>query len=133
MTLVVYTHVSLKNIPCFIFRNLIGGDNMKNIYFILAGILVFAIVSAGLVMANGYNRGDEVKGQHFDAMQPIVESGTYDDLVQFRAENGRSGPRWIDSPEKFVEWQEMHANGGSENCPYRSAGKGSCGGCPFAK
>ena len=100
---------------------------MKRTILVVVSLLVIGLVSAGLVSAYKFNSKE--KGTHFEEMEKIVENGNYEDLIDFRESNeGFGGPRWINSQEDFIEWQEMHKD--MENKGY-TKGYGRHSGCPM--
>ena len=90
---------------------------------ILIGILAVLIISVvGIVYAfnEGYESfasdmmgGNQMmdEGAYFDMhqdMEKVLESGTYDDLVQLREEYNMPMMYWVNSQEDFELAQQMH-------------------------
>ena len=95
----------------------------------IIGIMVLMAITLAAVGYATYGNSWEVgrqsglrDGSHYEQMHEIMESGTYQDLLDLREELGRPVKRWIQSEEDFAQAQENFACDG--DCGMRS-------GCPF--
>ena len=80
---------------------------------LVVGLLVLALVTAGIVAAHGAQEGQhygerEMRGE----IKDVLESGTYEDLEALRDRYNRPFMHWVDSSEDFA-----NAQSGPQNCP----------------
>jgi hypothetical protein len=97
---------------------------------------VLGVLAAGFALAQGF------RGWNSTDMQEIIQSGTYEDLVQYREESGFNMMPWVDDAEDFAlakqmhqrmyAWREANPDAAYGGCPMhgRGAKAGGCqGGC----
>lgn len=74
----------------------------------ISALVVLLIV--GVVAAHGF-REQSTTGANEDmqnTMEPIIETGTYTDLVNYRTTSGYNVMPWVKDEESFKALQELH-------------------------
>ena len=101
----------------------------KTIAFALIAFAALAIYAVG---ASAYTT-PQATGTYHEEMETIIETGTYDDLVNLRETYDRPFMRWVDSPEDFEFAKEHHEE--MEESGFEHMGKRGSGmtgeGCPM--
>ena len=116
---------------------------------LLIGLLIVGLISAGIVFAHGFSKGAGANGimgngmmgqgmmgsmmngmgNHHEEMSEIMETGTYQDLVDYREESEFNIVPWVENEKDFKLAQQMHQkmsnwnakNGNSKgHCPMMS-------------
>ncbi len=83
-------------------------NTMKKITMVLLAVLVLGIVGAGAAYAymGGFER--QGKGAGNTDVQSIMSTGTYQDLVAYRASTGFNVMPWVQDEADFALAQQMH-------------------------
>ena len=118
---------------------------MKKIFVLGLALLVASLAIVGVVSAYSGHSPVE-RGSFHEQMEPILDSGSFQELESFReANDGFGGPRWVVDEDSFNAWASMHSEyesqgmeGPISEAPRRGLHRGSgnsqrgfSGDCPF--